>query len=79
MFTSVKGLLLPEELMVVDYLSQFKRHLPMLKAKLSRLRTLPVADPLLSSTGDALSEDTIFRYECSAVIVSSDMFIRCKK
>ncbi|XP_030274242.1 protein shortage in chiasmata 1 ortholog isoform X4 [Sparus aurata] len=57
-----KGHLLPEELMVVDFLSQFKRHLPTLKAKLSRLRTLPVADPLLSSTGDTLSEDTIFRH-----------------
>lgn len=60
-FTSVKDLLLPEELMVVDYLPQFKRHLPTLKAKLSRLRTLPVADPLQSSTGDTISEDTIFR------------------
>ncbi|XP_036953332.1 protein shortage in chiasmata 1 ortholog isoform X4 [Acanthopagrus latus] len=57
-----KNLLLPEELMVVNYLSQFKRHLPTLKAKLSRLRTLPVADPLLSSTGDTLSEDTVFRH-----------------
>ncbi|XP_056233081.1 protein shortage in chiasmata 1 ortholog isoform X2 [Seriola aureovittata] len=54
--------LLPEELMAVDYLTQFKKHLPTLKAKLSRLRTLPVADPLLSSTGDAISEETIFRH-----------------
>ncbi|AWP07461.1 Hypothetical protein SMAX5B_010343 [Scophthalmus maximus] len=54
-------LLLPEELVVVDYLPQFKRQLPTLKAKLSRLRTLPVADPLLISTGDAISEETIFR------------------
>uniref|UniRef100_A0A3B4VK97 Shortage in chiasmata 1 n=1 Tax=Seriola dumerili TaxID=41447 RepID=A0A3B4VK97_SERDU len=54
--------LLPEELMPVDYLTQFKKHLPTLKAKLSRLRTLPVADPLLSSTGDAISEDIIFRH-----------------
>ncbi|XP_044051343.1 protein shortage in chiasmata 1 ortholog [Siniperca chuatsi] len=57
-----KDLLLQEELMVVDYLPQFKRHLPTLKAKLSRLRTLPVADPLLSSTGDTISEHTIFRH-----------------
>ncbi|XP_071339672.1 protein shortage in chiasmata 1 ortholog isoform X2 [Trachinotus anak] len=55
-------LLLPEELMAADYLPQFKRHLPTLKAKLSRLKTLPVADPLLSSTGDIVSEDTIFRH-----------------
>lgn len=60
-FTSVEELLLPEELVVVDYLPQFKRQLPTLKAKLSRLRTLPVADPLLISTGDAISEETIFR------------------
>nr|XP_020444213.1 uncharacterized protein C9orf84 homolog isoform X2 [Monopterus albus] len=57
-----KDLLLPEELIVVDYLQQFKGHLPTLKAKLSRLRTLPVADPLLSSTGDTISEDIIFRH-----------------
>lgn len=53
--------LLPEDIMVVDYLPQFRRHLPSLKAKLSRLRTLPVADPLLSSTGDTISEVTMFR------------------
>ncbi|XP_068577022.1 protein shortage in chiasmata 1 ortholog [Cebidichthys violaceus] len=55
-------LLLPEELMVVDHLPHFKRRLPSLKAKLSRLRTLPVDDPLLSSTGDTISEDAIFRH-----------------
>lgn len=65
-FTSVKDLLLPEELIVVDYLPQFKRHLPTLKAKLSRLKTLPVADPLLTSTGDTITEDTIFRCICSS-------------
>lgn len=64
MFTSVKDLLLPEELMDVDYLPYFKRHLPTLRAKLSRLRTLPVADPLLSSTGVTISEDAIFRCVC---------------
>lgn len=32
-----------------------------LKAKLSRLRTLPVPDPLLSPTGDVVSEDDVFR------------------
>ncbi|KAF3851348.1 hypothetical protein F7725_013120 [Dissostichus mawsoni] len=36
-----RDLLLPEELMVVDHLLHFKRHLPTLKAKMSRLRTLP--------------------------------------
>uniref|UniRef100_A0A8P4GRS3 Protein shortage in chiasmata 1 ortholog n=1 Tax=Dicentrarchus labrax TaxID=13489 RepID=A0A8P4GRS3_DICLA len=56
-----KDLLLPEELVVVDYLPQFKRHLPTLKAKLSRLKTLPVADPLLSSTGDT-AVDAMFRH-----------------
>uniref|UniRef100_UPI0037E8A9FC protein shortage in chiasmata 1 ortholog n=1 Tax=Semicossyphus pulcher TaxID=241346 RepID=UPI0037E8A9FC len=57
-----KYILLPDELVPVDYLSQFKKHLPTLKAKLSRLRTLPVADPLLSSTGQTISEDSIFRH-----------------
>ncbi|XP_029915556.1 protein shortage in chiasmata 1 ortholog [Myripristis murdjan] len=57
-----KDLLLPEEVVLVDHLPQFKRHLPTLKAKLSRLRNLPVADPFLSSTGETLSEDTILRH-----------------
>ncbi len=61
MFSSFKDLSLPEELMVVDYLLHFKKHLPTLKAKLSRLRTLPVADPLLSSRGNTISENTILR------------------
>ncbi|XP_051807077.1 protein shortage in chiasmata 1 ortholog [Acanthochromis polyacanthus] len=55
-----KDLRLPEELMAADHLGQFRRHLPALKAKLSRLRTLPVADPLLSPTGNIVSEDTVF-------------------
>lgn len=42
--------LLPEDIMIVDYLRQYKRHLPTLRAKLSRLQTLPVSDPLLMST-----------------------------
>ncbi|XP_038560284.1 protein shortage in chiasmata 1 ortholog isoform X2 [Micropterus salmoides] len=61
-YSSALDLLLQEELMVVDYLPHFKKHLPTLKAKLSRLRTLPVADPLLSSTGDTITEDAIFRH-----------------
>lgn len=69
MSTSVKDLLLPEEIMLVDHLPRFKRHLPTLKAKLSRLRNLPVADPLLSSTGDALSEDAIFRWNFTARVL----------
>ncbi|KAM4579444.1 protein shortage in chiasmata 1 ortholog [Fundulus diaphanus] len=56
--SKTKGLFLPEELMTPDLLAQFKRHLPSLKAKLSRLKTLPVADPLLNSTG--ISEDSMF-------------------
>ncbi|XP_071402352.1 protein shortage in chiasmata 1 ortholog [Centroberyx affinis] len=68
---------LPEEVMLVDHLPQFKRHLPTLKAKLSRLRNLPVADPLLSSTGDTLSEDSIFRhcasYETPPDVQTSDI------
>lgn len=44
--------------MIVDYLPQFKRHLPTLRGKLSRLRPLPVSDPLLRSTDD--TEDSTF-------------------
>ncbi|XP_031705240.1 protein shortage in chiasmata 1 ortholog [Anarrhichthys ocellatus] len=70
-----KDHLLPEELMVVDYLPHFKRHLPSLKAKLSRLRMLPVADPLLSSTGDTISEDAIFRH-CASFEKPPDVHTR---
>ncbi|XP_056889972.1 protein shortage in chiasmata 1 ortholog isoform X2 [Takifugu flavidus] len=51
--------LLPKDLMIVDYLPQFKRHLPTLRLKLSRLQTLPVSDPLLRSTDGTL--DSAFR------------------
>ncbi|XP_037535958.1 protein shortage in chiasmata 1 ortholog [Nematolebias whitei] len=53
-------LLIPEELVSLDYLPQFRR-LPSLKAKLSRLKMLPVADPLLSPAGLAMSEDAMSR------------------
>ncbi|XP_026176904.1 protein shortage in chiasmata 1 ortholog [Mastacembelus armatus] len=55
-----RDLQLPEDL-IIDYLPQF-RHLPTLTAKLSRLRTLRVADPLLTSTGNTICMDTIFRH-----------------
>ncbi|KAM9391431.1 protein shortage in chiasmata 1 ortholog [Pholidichthys leucotaenia] len=48
--------LLPEELIPVDHLQQFRRHLPTLGVILSRVKTLPVTDPLLSSAGDVISE-----------------------
>ncbi|XP_006803946.2 protein shortage in chiasmata 1 ortholog [Neolamprologus brichardi] len=55
-----EDLFLPEELIPVDHLAEFKRHLPTLRVKLSRLRMLPVADPLLSSSGNPISEDNMF-------------------
>lgn len=58
---SVKDLLLSEELIPVDHLPEFKRHLPTLRVMLFRLRMLPVADPLLSSLGNPISEDNMFR------------------
>ncbi|XP_034548971.1 protein shortage in chiasmata 1 ortholog isoform X2 [Notolabrus celidotus] len=73
-------LVLPEDFLLVDYLPHFRRHLPTLKAILSRLRTLPVADPLLSSTGQPISEDTIFRhcapYEIPPDVNTSDVQMR---
>lgn len=66
-FTPVKDFLLPEEFMAVDYLRQFTRHLPTLRAKLSRLKTLPVTDPMGSFTGDAISEEAMFRYVKSSL------------
>ncbi|KAM3611244.1 uncharacterized protein V6R79_015456 [Siganus canaliculatus] len=61
-----------EELVTVDYLPQFKRHLPTLKAKLSRLRTLPVSDPLRIPAANSISEDTILRH-CAAYEEPPDM------
>ncbi|XP_055017779.1 protein shortage in chiasmata 1 ortholog isoform X2 [Boleophthalmus pectinirostris] len=54
-----QDLYLPEEIMEMDHLKQFKRHLPSLKIKLSRLRILPVEDPLSSLIHDNISEDMI--------------------
>ncbi|KAM8885199.1 uncharacterized protein shoc1 isoform 2-T2 [Spinachia spinachia] len=65
--------LLQEELLVADYLPHFRGHLPTLKAKLSRLRTLPVADPLLTLTGDTISEDAIF-WPCASFEKPPDEF-----
>lgn len=59
--------------MIVDYLPQFKRNVPTLRGKLSRLRTLPVSDPLLRST-DGTEDSTfwcgnevIFLVSCSSL------------
>ncbi|XP_078808483.1 protein shortage in chiasmata 1 ortholog isoform X4 [Oryzias latipes] len=60
-----KDLSLAEDLIAVDHLPYFKRHLPSLKVKLSRLRTLPVADPLLTPGGLMISEENIFRRSAS--------------
>lgn len=65
--TPVKDFLLPEDLMAVDHLRQFTRNMPTLKAKLSRLKTLPVADPIGSFTRESISEETMFRYLQSAL------------
>ncbi|XP_045558961.1 protein shortage in chiasmata 1 ortholog isoform X1 [Salmo salar] len=64
-------LVMPEEVLFADHLPQFRKHLPSMKAKLSRLRNLPVSDPLLSSTGGTLSEEAIFRH-CAAYEVPLD-------
>ncbi|XP_030593133.1 protein shortage in chiasmata 1 ortholog isoform X4 [Archocentrus centrarchus] len=55
-----EDLLLSEELIAVNHLAEFKRHLPTLTIMLSRLRTLAVAEPLLSSSGDTISENNMF-------------------
>ncbi|XP_061586256.1 protein shortage in chiasmata 1 ortholog [Cololabis saira] len=56
-----KDLLLPAEPIPADHLSRM-RPFPSLKTKLSRLGTIPVADPLLNSTGLVISADAMFRY-----------------
>lgn len=67
--TSFQDFLLPKDLMIVDYLPQFKRHLPTLRLKLSRLQTLPVSDPLLRSTDGTL--DSAFRWENEVIFLVS--------
>lgn len=62
---SFEELLLPEEMLVVDFLPHFKKHFPTLKDKLSRLRTFPVADPLRSLAG-AWLEESMLRWESAA-------------
>nr|XP_057927401.1 protein shortage in chiasmata 1 ortholog isoform X2 [Doryrhamphus excisus] len=73
-----EGLLLPEEMMVVDFLPHFKQHLPTLKSKLSRLKTLLVADPLPGLTGHSISEETILRH-CVAYEGPSDVMHGCPR
>ncbi|XP_043968411.1 protein shortage in chiasmata 1 ortholog [Gambusia affinis] len=58
--TKCKDLFLSEDFIAPDLVAELKRHLPSLKAKLSRLKTLPVSDPLLNSTGISISEDVMF-------------------
>ncbi|XP_008416207.1 uncharacterized protein C9orf84 isoform X2 [Poecilia reticulata] len=58
--TKSKDLFLSEDFIAPDLLAELKRHLPSLKAKMSRLKTLPVSDPLLNSTGISISEDGMF-------------------
>lgn len=67
--TSFQDFLLPKDLMIVDYLLQFKSHLPTLRLKLSRLQTLPVSDPLLRSADSTL--DSAFRWENKAIFLVS--------
>lgn len=76
LFTPMTDFLMPEDLITVDYLDQFTRNRPSLKAKLSRLKTLPVADPINSLPRDAISEETMFRY-LSALNMAFSNFFYC--
>ncbi|XP_054895211.1 protein shortage in chiasmata 1 ortholog isoform X2 [Poeciliopsis prolifica] len=58
--TKSKDLLLSEDFIAPDLVAELKRHLPSLKAKVSRLKTLPVSDPLQNSMGISISEDAMF-------------------
>ncbi|XP_028313679.1 protein shortage in chiasmata 1 ortholog isoform X2 [Gouania willdenowi] len=84
---SIKDLRL-EELVSVDHLSQFKGHLPKLEATLSRLRMLPIEDPLLNSAGKPITEDAMFSCfkRCESYEKTSDVetknreiFTNCEK
>lgn len=51
-----------EELLVSSPLHQFRKNMPPLRAKLSRLKAVLVPDPLQILMGGSLSEDRIFGY-----------------
>lgn len=72
-------LLVPEEVLFVDCLPQFRMHLPTLRAKLARLRTLPVSDPLLSPTGGCLSEDSMLRWVPCVGTMTMPNLLECLK
>ncbi|XP_051922874.1 protein shortage in chiasmata 1 ortholog isoform X2 [Hippocampus zosterae] len=59
--TKENDLLIPEDIMAANFLPCFK-HLPTLKRKVSRLKTLLVADPLICLSGDSVTEEAIFRH-----------------
>ncbi|KAM9821973.1 protein shortage in chiasmata 1 ortholog isoform 2-T2 [Syngnathus typhle] len=68
--TKDNDLLLPEDMVAANFLPSLKL-LPTLKSKVSRLKTLLVADPLISMSGDSVIEETIFRH-CVPYERSSD-------
>ncbi|XP_077416325.1 protein shortage in chiasmata 1 ortholog [Vanacampus margaritifer] len=66
-----QDLLLPEDMVAANFFHRFK-HLPTLKSKVSRLKTLLVADPLISLSGNSVTEQTISRH-CAPYETSSDV------
>ncbi|XP_053157014.1 protein shortage in chiasmata 1 ortholog isoform X2 [Hemicordylus capensis] len=58
-----EDLYIEDELVFTDHLTQYAKLLPNLRTLLSRLSIFRVQDPLLSSSGNSITEEDIFR-EC---------------
>ncbi|XP_058879094.1 protein shortage in chiasmata 1 ortholog-like [Acipenser ruthenus] len=57
-----EDLLLQEEVIFADCLSEFRRQMPTLFSLLGRLRTFSVKDPLLNSRGELFTDEIFFRH-----------------
>ncbi|KAM9811033.1 protein shortage in chiasmata 1 ortholog [Neosynchiropus ocellatus] len=62
-----RDLHLPDDIVVLDSVPHFRKHLPSLKTLISRLKTLSVVDPMQSRTSD--TEELTLRH-CEAYVLS---------
>ncbi|XP_063770759.1 protein shortage in chiasmata 1 ortholog isoform X2 [Pseudophryne corroboree] len=63
--TNIDDYILPEETVFLDYLAQFRLHLPGLATLLSRLKTFSVQDPLVGFNRVLSAKDTLYRLDTS--------------
>ncbi|XP_069820441.1 protein shortage in chiasmata 1 ortholog isoform X2 [Dendropsophus ebraccatus] len=63
--TTLQDYLLPEDIVFIDHLKEFGRHVPRMRALLSRLKTFPIQDPLVDWQKNFPAEETLFRLNTS--------------